>query len=231
MQQLKDYLTESFSKDYSYRIKFAHDCDSAMLSRLEDCLKKYNLQSVAPWNRTPIQENPQEFVRLKGVQCVSEVCSTDVILKYPCNERVLEVWLAVNLGLDHNRVIVYGIKEARRMEADKAAARVVNDNGREVSMDDSVLLNGENQEHDFYTEDAELAMPQFGEEYNAKFLDELKKIRTEKGDNYFRAYPSKDEIMGDNLRPMWDDMHNGTNMGKDVGPKEVSVNSQNLGGM
>jgi len=234
--QLKDHLKESFSKEYAYRVKFAHDCTPEMLTVLEDCLQKYNVQSVAPWKRTPIQENPQEFVRVKGVQCVSEVCSTDVVLKYPTNERVLEVWLAVNMGLTPDQVIVYGIKEARRHAADMAAARVANDRDRNPGMEDSVLLNGDNQEHDAYTacieDEAELGVPLFGEAYNEAFLAELKRIRAEKGADYFRAYPSKDELMGDNLRPMWDDLNNGTNMGRGhETTKTVSMNDQNLGGL
>ena len=82
------------------------------LAKLESILSKYNIVSATPWNRQPIQENPMEFQRLKGVNFTSEVCSTDVVLKYPVNDRILEVYVAVNLGVDPERVLCYGIKES-----------------------------------------------------------------------------------------------------------------------
>jgi hypothetical protein len=67
----------------------------------------------------------------------------------------------------------------------------------------------------------------FGEEYNKKFLDTLAKIKAEKGADYFKNYPTKDEIMGDNLKPMWDTLNNGVNMGRGTeSTKEVDVISQ-----
>jgi hypothetical protein len=227
----KDFLAESFTKEYAYRIKFAADCGSDQMTMIEQCLSKYNFVSAAPFNRTPIQENPSEFVRLKGIKCTSEVCSTDVVLKYPANPRILEVWLAVNMGLDHERVLCYGINEPRRVHNELAAERMANDVDRMPNMDDAVLAN-EDFEHDTYAAQIEVdeVAGMYGEDYNDKFLAELKRIRDEKGADYFRAYPTKDELMGDNLRPMWDDLHNGTNMGQGrETEKTVSVNDQNLG--
>ena len=57
------------------------------------------------------------------------------------------------------------------------------------------------------------------------------KIKDEKGADYFRTYPSKDELMGDNLRPTYDDLVNTPNMGKGAeSQKQVSNNTQNLKG-
>jgi hypothetical protein len=224
--QFKDFLTESFSKEYAYRIKFASDCGNDEMDMLEKCLEKYNFVSAAPWKRTPIQENPSEFVRLKGFRCTSEISSTDVVLKYPANPRILEVWLAVNMNLDHDRVLVYNVEDPRRAESERASDRYLNDKDRYAHADDSVLVKEDDQEHDYYREDVDQDISLYGEGYNDKFLAELKRIRDEKGADYFRAYPSKDEIMGDNLRPLWDELHNGTNMGKGVENKEVDVISQ-----
>jgi hypothetical protein len=108
---------------------------------------------------------------------------------------------------------------------------MANDVDRMPNMDDAVLAN-EDFEHDTYAAQIEVdeVAGMYGEDYNDKFLAELKRIRDEKGADYFRAYPTKDELMGDNLRPMWDDLHNGTNMGQGrETEKTVSVNDQNLG--
>jgi hypothetical protein len=223
--QLKDFIAESFKKEYAYRVKFAFDCGADEMTKLENCLQKYNLVSAAPWKRTPIQENPMEFVRAKGVKFVSEVTSTDVIIKYPTNPRILEVWLAVNMGIDHDRVLVYDVKEPRRLEADNTAERTEYNKDRSVTEKDSILAN-EDQAH-YEMQNEGLDDVYFGEEYNKKFLDTLAKIKAEKGADYFRNYPTKDEIMGDNLKPMWDTLHGIANMGQGVeSTKEVDVISQ-----
>lgn len=224
--QLRDFITESFKKEYSFRVKIAADCKPEHLDIIENCLAKYNVVSVASFKRSPIQENPMEFVRAKGVKLISEVCSTDVVLKYPVHERILEVWLAVHLGLDHDRVLCYNVKDPRRLEADNAAERTEYNVDRTVTEDDSVL-GKEDQTHYEMQNEGVADIAYFGEEYNKKFLDTLAKIKAEKGADYFKNYPTKDEIMGDNLKPMWDTLNNGVNMGRGTeSTKEVDVISQ-----
>ena len=229
---LKNVLQESFKKEYSYRVKLAADCTDEHMNMLEKILQKYDLVSIAEFKRTPIQENPTEFVRHKGTRFTSEVCSTDVVIRYPINSRILEVYIAANLGIDHDRVLAYDVKDPRRIESDMAAARVENDLDRDPRAEDSALAQ-EDMSHQPYDAAVEVSediedLTLFGEEYNAKFLDMLKKIRAEKGADYFRNYPSKDELMGDNLRPMFDQvMSNGRGMAPEE--KAVSINNQNLG--
>lgn len=223
--QLRDFITESFKKEYSFRVKIAADCKPEHLDIIEGCLAKYNVVSVASFKRTPIQENPMEFVRAKGVKLISEVCSTDVVLKYPVHERILEVWLAVHLGLDHDRVLCYNVKEPRKLEADNAAERTEYNKDRTVTEDDSVLGKEDQSHYEMQNEGIEDVV-YFGEEYNKKFLDTLAKIKAEKGADYFKNYPTKDEIMGDNLKPMWDTLHGQANMGRGVENKEVDIISQ-----
>jgi hypothetical protein len=224
--QLRDFITESFKKEYSFRVKIAADCKPEHLDIIENCLAKYNVVSVASFKRSPIQENPMEFVRAKGVKLISEVCSTDVILKYPVHERILEVWLAVHLGLDHDRVLCYNVKDPRKLEADNAAERTEYNKDRTVTEDDSVL-GKEDQTHYEMQNEGVADIAYFGEEYNKKFLDTLAKIKAEKGADYFKNYPTKDEIMGDNLKPMWDTLNNGVNMGRGTeSTKEVDIISQ-----
>jgi hypothetical protein len=221
----KDFITESFKKEYGYRIKLAADCTSDHMTRLENCLNKYSLESITAFKRTPIEANPMEFVRTKGVKLITEVCSTDVILKYPVNPRVLEVWVAVNLGIDHDRVLCYGVKEPRKLEAELAEQRVKNDLDRTPDIKKAVLAV-EDQTHYVDEQQGLEELSLFGEEYNNNFLKELQRIKVEKGADYFRNYPSKDEIMGDNLRPIWDSLHGVANMGQGTENKEVDIISQ-----
>lgn len=212
--KLKDYIAESFKKEYSYRIKIAADCGSQHLDIIEKCLAKYNIESVAEFKRKPIQANPIEFERLKGSRITSEVCSTDVVLKYPVNHRILEVWIAVNLGIDHERVICYGVNDPRRLESEIAEERAEENIDRQEDMEEAVLLDDEQAHYEAEQGDLDVDEYGFGEAYNEKFLKALEEIKAEKGADYFRNYPTKDELMGDNLRPTYDDIMNGVNMGK-----------------
>ena len=80
--ELKSFLSESFLKEYYYRVKIAHDCGDAQMEQLERCLSKYNPESIAPWNVRPLEENPIEFTRSKHVEFISEVSSTDIVSKF-----------------------------------------------------------------------------------------------------------------------------------------------------
>ena len=226
MRELKELINESFKKEYGYRIKLARDCSADDLSKLESILAKYNLVSATPWKRLPIQENPVEFQRLKGAKFTSEVCSTDVVLKYPVNERILEVFVAVNLGLDHERVICYSVKDPRKLESEMAEERLANDADRLVSQEDAVLNAEEQAHYEMQNEELDFSEALFGEEYNQKFLAELQKIKAEKGADYFKNYPTKDELMGDNLKAMYDTITGTAGGGKSPEPKEVDVISQ-----
>jgi hypothetical protein len=228
--ELKTYIAEAFKKEYGFRVKIAADCGSDHMDILEKCLAKYNVTSIAPFNRTPIQENPQEFQRAKGATFTSEVCSTDISLKYPVNERILEVWLAVNLGLDHERVLCYNVKEPRKLESDLSAERLVNDVDRTVTGEDAELAKEEMAHYENENAEIDLKDAFFGEEYNKKFLDELAKIKAEKGADYFSNYPSKDELMGDNLKPTYDDLTGRPNMGKGAESTKQVTNIFQSGG-
>ena len=227
--ELKNYITESFNKEYGYRLKFAADCGSEHMDIIEKCLAKYNLVSTSPFKRTPIEENPQEFLRAKGVKLVSEVCATDIVLKYPVNERILEVYVAVCCGCDHERVIVYGVNNPKRIESEVAEERLANDKDRQVEVPEAVLDevdSSADQDH-YVAQQGEIKDgPLFGEAYNQKFLAELEKIKAEKGADYFRNYPSKDEIMGDSLKGLYDTITGTAGGGKSPEPKHVDVISQ-----
>ena len=230
--ELKNYITESFNKEYGYRLKFASDCGSEHMDMLEKCLAKYNLISITPFKRTPIDENPQEFYRVKGTQCTSEVCSTDVVLKYPVHERILEVWCSVNLDLPHERILAYNVKDPRRIESEMAEAKANAAADSQVSEEDAVLNNEDQAHYEKQNEDLDFAKAHFGEEFNKKFLDDLEIIKAEKGEEYFRNYPSKDQLMGYDLEELGAQIHGLPNMGRGAeSQKQVSNHSQALKGI
>lgn len=230
MSRLKELLEEAEGKTYAYRVKIAADCDASVTSVMESSLQKYDLIGIAPWNRSPIEHNPAAFLKYKNVRITSEVCDTDIELKYPVREKILEVYLAAALGIDLDRIICYGIKEARRVDNDILNARLQKNVDRKVSIDDSVMSEDETQDQSHYElENAEWIDDPilYGEAYNEKFLAELNKIKEEKGVDYFSNYPTKDELMGQNNWDLWHTLHNTPNMGMtNEDAKEVDVISQ-----
>jgi hypothetical protein len=221
--ELKSLIQESLEREYHYAVKIAKLCDSKETKMLEDTLVKYDFRSATDWKRLPIQENPQEFTRLKGAYFTSEVCSTVVTLGYPVNERVLEVYLAVNMGIPHERVIVYNTKDPRYQESTNAAERKANDVDRYADAEDAQLANDEYED----VREANEEILLYGEEFNEKFLEEIERIRAEKGDAYFRNYPSKDNLMGQQHAQLMNDLMNIPNQGKGrESTKEVDVINQ-----
>ena len=200
----KEYITESFSKTFSYRIKLAGDYGASDATFIENILGKYGVQSVSSFNRTPIQEEPLDF-KYRNIRYPVEVSSCDVTLQYPINERLLEVWVAVHLGISPENVLIQPTEGPRQLEDNLLKDRIENDKDRYADMDEAELTKEElahyENEQQFLDLD-ELGL--YGEEYNEKFIAELKKIRDEKGADYFRNYPSKSMMMGDDLNPMAD---------------------------
>ena len=230
--ELKNYIAESFTKEYAYRVKLAHNCEADQMDMLEKCLAKYNFVSASPFKRSPIQENPLEFQRAKNANFTSEVCSTDVILKYPVNERILEVWLAVNLGLDHERVLAYNVKDPRRIESEMAEEKAKADTDRQGSEEDAILNNEDQAHYEKQNEEVDFAKSHFGEEYNKAFLKALEEIKAEKGASYFSNYPTKDQLMGKDLEELGAQIHGLPNMGRGTeGQKQVANHSQSWKGI
>lgn len=218
--KLRDYIQESLSKEYHYVVKIAKNCTADDTTVMEKALEKYKFSNATPWKRLPIQENPMEFARLKGARFTSEVCSSTVTLGYPVNERILEVFLAVQMGVPYERVIVYPAKDPRVAEFAAAEERAADDVDRYPDPEEALL--GEEEMSD---SDENILL--YGEDFNEAFLAELARIKAEKGADYFRVYPSKDNLMGQKHAGLIDDLMNTPNMGKGAeAGKEVDVISQ-----
>ena len=200
----KQIIKESFNKTFNYRIKFAGDISNEGIKQLENILGKYGVQSVSSAKRTPIQEEPLDFKnkRLKGP---TEVTSVDVVLQYPINERLLEVWVAVNMQMLSEYVVVQPVESPRTLEDEVTKNRIENDKDRYADMEDAELTNEEQAHYEIENKDLDFAeLGMYGEEFTSKFIAVLQKTKDEKGADYFRNYPSKSMMMGDDLIPLAD---------------------------
>ena len=200
----KQFITESFDKTFNYRIKFAGDISNEGIKQLENILGKYGVQSVSSAKRTPIQEEPLDF-KNKKLKGPTEVTSVDVVLQYPINERLLEVWVAVNMQIMSEHVVIQPVDSPRSLEDEVTKNRIENDKDRYADMEDAELTNEEQEHYEIENQNLDFAeLGMYGEEFNEKFLKELQSIKDEKGADYFRNYPSKSMMMGDDLKPLAD---------------------------
>ena len=222
----KQVINESFEKTFNYRIKFAGDVTNEGIKQLENILGKYGVQSVSSAKRTPIQEEPLDF-KNKKLKGPTEVTSVDVVLQYQINERLLEVWVAVNMLMMSEHVVIQPVDSPRTLEDEVTKNRIENDKDRYADMDNAELTNEEQAHYEIENQNLDFAeLGMYGEEYNQKFLDELQKVKNEKGADYFRNYPSKDGIMGDDLQAMHDTITGKAHGGLAPEAKHVDVVSQ-----
>ena len=172
----KEYITESFSKSFSYRIKLAGDYGPSDATYIENILGKYGVQSVSSFNRTPIQEEPLDF-KNRNIKYPVEVSSCDVTLQYPINERLLEVWVAVHLGVSPENVLIQPTEGPRQLEDNLLKDRIENDKDRYADMDEAELTKEEQAHYEDEQQFLDLnELGLYGEEFNEKFIAELKKI-------------------------------------------------------
>lgn len=236
-RKFKDILNESFNKNVAYRIKFAFDCDAGTMDMLEKSLAKYQFESATPWNKTPIQKNPIDF-KNRPLDGPAEVCSTDVVIRYPINERLLEVLLALEMGVEPERIIVSPIDSPRVLVADNEADRVEYDADRQVSEEDAELNKEEQEHYQMENQDVEAKgeslkyeqinqilvkdLSLYGIDLNKELMKKVQELKDSKGENYYNHYPSKDEVMGDNLKPLFDILYKQHSYGAE--PKHTEIN-------
>ena len=103
---------------------------------------------------------------------------------------MLEVWVAVHLGISPENVLIQPTEGPRQLEDNLLKDRIENDKDRYADMDEAELTKEElaHYEDEQHLDLDELGL--YGEEYNENSA-ELKKIRDEKGADYFRNYPQK----------------------------------------
>ena len=85
----KDYLTEA-KKEYKFSIGLAGEMPEGFADELEECLKRYSVNSMSAGKRTPIQERPLDFPQLSNC----EVTYFEVSLAYPTTPQVLEEYIS-----------------------------------------------------------------------------------------------------------------------------------------
>lgn len=97
----KDYIYES-NKQYDFRIKIAGDITPDVNKNMQALLERFGCSYFKKISETPIQDLPLDFPKLKNVN----VHVFEVILNYPTTQWELHEYLAKNLGIIKNAMVV-----------------------------------------------------------------------------------------------------------------------------
>lgn len=165
MKQFKDYLSES-SKKYDFRIKIAGDFTAEQADTMKALLGKFQVSGFKSAGKTPIQELPMDFPKIKN----AEVCIYETVLDYPATSWELHEYLSTNMGISKDKMVVRRPGEPSESEQKATEART------EPLLTDSDYKESVNATfEDFY-----------GDKYNTGFVKELNDIlklqRKERGE-------------------------------------------------
>ena len=101
MKSFKEYLSES-KKTYNFKVKVAGDFTTEQESKMKTLLDRYEVSSFKKATKTPVQQLPLDFPQIQNC----EVSIFEIALDYPSTQFELTEYLAHNLGIVKNRIVV-----------------------------------------------------------------------------------------------------------------------------
>lgn len=170
MKNFKSYLTES-TKKYDYKIKIAGELTNEQEDLLKRSLEKYQLHDFKKVGKTPIQDFPLDFPKIKNVEVnIFEVC-----LNYPATTWDLHEYLANQIAVTKDTMVVRRPNEPYE-EYQAAMEELKKSKKDKALLDDPEYKESTNHKFDDY----------FGDKYNSNFVKELNDIlksqRRERGE-------------------------------------------------
>ena len=95
------YLTEA-KKEYKFSIGVAGELPEGFADSMETALQRFNVVSMSPGKKTPIQEKPLDFPQLPN----SEVTYYEATLTYPTTPQVLSEYIPQCTDIERASIIV-----------------------------------------------------------------------------------------------------------------------------
>lgn len=164
-KQFKDYLSES-AKKYNFRIKIAGDFATERANTMKALLAKYEVTDFKSMGKTPIQELPLDFPKIKN----AEVSIFEAELAYPATTWELQEYLTQNLCISPEKLLVRKPGEPSEQYQEPTEVRT------EPLLTDSEYKESTNANFEDY----------YGDKYNTGFVKELNDIlklqRKERGE-------------------------------------------------
>ena len=164
MGDFRTYLSES-AQQYDYRIKVAGELDKDFGTKLEQGLKKFEVEKLSAGKTTPIQEAPLDFPQFKN----TNVTIYELTTNYPASVFEMAEYIANYMNLARNQVVVKKPGEATEEYQDAMAKE------KDESEFKSVLQDVE------YKDAPEVPKEKaFGDQANQSLFKQLLKDRKEK---------------------------------------------------
>lgn len=101
MKRFTEYLNEN-ARTWHFKIKIAGPLTDEQISSMETLLNKFGCSSFEHSSTTPIQDVPLDFPRIKN----AEVNIFDISLLYPATQWEIQEYLANNIGITKDAIVV-----------------------------------------------------------------------------------------------------------------------------
>jgi len=193
------YVAET-KTEYNYVLKFAvFDMTTEMIDCLEECLKRYSLNTASAFRKTPIQESPLDFPNVKN----TPVYICNISMGYPASLDFLKVYICNSMSISPALLAVYSENDPRQIETDLYVDR----SSPEYKEKYKARLGS-----DYEAEEK----PAYGETYNIGFLQELEKVRKERDVTIIENPLSQQEVIDHStLTKDYDSFNDAKNLKKD----------------
>lgn len=170
--QFIDYI-QAVEKTYAYKLKTINVLDDHAMDRIETLVMKYSPVNISRPRKLMMQSSPLDFYTIVDA---AEIYVIDLEFNVPASPYVLHRELCQALGINGDHMVIRGANDPVEIENCMQAAKdSMDDEAEDKGMvQASVLLDPDYKDGDGGTNDL------YGDEYNAKFLDYLRKIQDEK---------------------------------------------------
>ena len=149
-------LTNCVLSKWDFRIKFAGTVTNEQEQLMKSLLEKFHVGDFKKVGITPIQHLPLDFPKIKN----SEVTIFETSLNYPTTQFELRDYLATNLGVSKDGVVV------------RSPTEPLEEYQQETPQREGALLNNSNYEE---AENAKFE-DYYGDKYNTGFVKELNEL-------------------------------------------------------
>jgi hypothetical protein len=152
MKHFREYLNES-AKKYDFKVKIAGEFTTEQEKLLQVFLEKYKISDFKKSGKTPIQELPLDFPKIKN----SEVNIYEVTLDYPTTQFELTEYISGNLNIAKENLAV------RRSGEPYEEYQTPTEKRTGALLDDKDYSEAPNAKFEDY----------YGDSYNMNFVKEL----------------------------------------------------------
>lgn len=172
---LKQYIAET-ERVYNYRLKSVIPLDDEAMDRLETAILKYQPIDITRPIKTMLQKNPLDFPNVFA----AEVFICDLTLGLPASSYVLQNQIRTALHTSASNIVVRGYNDPTEIETNRLNAMAELDaDARDKGLEPRSVLTDPNY-GEFQSTDKEL----YGNAYNSKFLNYLRKVQKEDEDSH-----------------------------------------------